>query len=91
MSFPLRPRGSVKSSDAILGVSTAVAAILILHANSARADDVPCTYSARLRNSYKLAKVQRDAAELAYAEAIQHALGDVAVQLYRALGGGWGT
>ena len=46
---------------------------------------------ARLRNSYKLAEVQRDAAELAYAEAIQHALGDVAVQLYRALGGGWGT
>ena len=46
MSFPLRPRGSVKSSDAILGVSTAVAAILMLHANSARADDVPCTYSA---------------------------------------------
>ena len=39
----------------------------------------------RLHNSYKLAKVQRDAAELAYAEAIQHALGNVAVQLYRAL------
>src|ERR1700761_1348834 len=46
MAFPLCPRGSVKSSDAILGVSTAVAAILMLHANSARADDVPCTYSA---------------------------------------------
>src|ERR1700744_1417294 len=46
MSFLLRPRGSVKSSDAILGVGTAVAAILMLHANSARADDVPCTYSA---------------------------------------------
>ena len=45
----------------------------------------------RLHNSYKLAKVQRDAAELAYAEAIQHALGNVAVQLYRALEGAMGN
>jgi hypothetical protein len=36
----------------------------------------PLFEGGRLRNSYKSAKVQRDAAELAYAEAIQHALGD---------------
>jgi outer membrane protein, multidrug efflux system len=38
----------------------------------------PLFEGGRLRNSYKLAKVQRDAAELAYAQVIQHALGDVA-------------
>jgi multidrug efflux system outer membrane protein len=38
----------------------------------------PLFAGGRLHNSYKLAQAQRDAAELAYAQAIQHALGDVA-------------
>src|ERR1700733_3070898 len=46
MSFPVKHRSVVKSSGAIVSVGAAVAAILMLHANSARADDVPCTYSA---------------------------------------------
>ena len=45
MSFHFKPGASVKSSGTIVSVSAAVAAILMLHANSARADDVTCTYS----------------------------------------------
>jgi hypothetical protein len=45
MSFPLQSSVPVKSSGALVSVSAAVAAILLLHANSARADDVACAYS----------------------------------------------
>src|SRR6201996_113329 len=46
MSVHIQPRSPVQSSGALVSVSAAVAAILMLHANSARADDATCTSSA---------------------------------------------
>src|SRR6201996_9100190 len=46
MSVSVQPSSPVKSSGALVSVSAAVAAIFMFHANSARADDVTCTYSA---------------------------------------------
>lgn len=71
--IPLTATGGASSSS-LSRLVNAPAAAWSIGAQAAQ----PLFEGGRLRSSYRLAKAQRDSAELAYAQTIQQALGDVA-------------